>query len=620
MKYLICLLIFFVMVLGLSSQTLFFNEIVYDTPGGDTNTFIELKGSPGMLLDSFYVIGINGNGGAVYATIPLLGYTIPADSYFVIGQAATVPNVDLINALANLQNGADNIIITSDFSGVIDTIDAVGYGYFFTEIFVGEGVPTYDVNGIPLARYYSTDYNNNYWDYTAFKNRTPGYGNPLRIPATIYEIQNSADVSPLQDSTVYVSGIVTAVFPSENICFIQSGSGAYNGIAVEGDKRLDSMSVNDTILIYSGFIFEDNDRTTIMYPMTGNSSTGATAISTTLSLDSIGEPYEGQLITVNNVIITDTLGFGELEIKDLDSNFSRIDDYETYTVPVIGDKFASITGILEYTYGDFKIEPRDNNDLVYGYLLSGTIGLSDNPADSSGTEVFFVEAGITDSTDASGYYEFDFVPVGSYTLILSHAGYDPDTINAVFTGAETFDETLNVAATTYTVSGIVGLSDAPADSSGSIVNISELAAADTTDATGYYEFTGINDGVYTLIFTHTGYVPDTIIDTVQGSNLNIDVTLIDLSGIEDIETLNLQILSSFTNKNGIISFIFNKESNETAKINIFDITGRNIINRNITGEPGIYEMSIDHRLSKGIYFLNINYFNGKITRKFAIID
>ncbi len=619
MKRSIFLFIIFIMALGISSQTLFFNEIVYDTPGGDTNTFIELKGSPGMILDSFYIIGINGNGGAVYATIPLLGYAMPADSYFVIGQAATVPNVDLINVNVNLQNGADNIIIISDFSGVIDTIDAVGYGYFNTEIFVGEGVPTYDVNGIPLARYGPIDYNNNYWDYTAFKNRTPGYTNPLRIPATIYEIQNSADVSPLEDSTVYVSGIVTAVFPSVNLCFIQSGSGVYNGIAVEGDMRLDSMNINDTIYIYAGFVYEDWDRTTIMYPITGNASTGATAVSTIVPLDSIGESYEGQLITVNNVIITDTLGNGELEIMDLDSNFSRIDDYGTYTAPIIGDKFASITGVLEYTYGAFKIEPRDNNDLVYAYLLSGTIGLSDNPADSSGTEVFFVEAGITDSTDASGYYEFDFVPEGSYTLILNHAGYDPDTIYAVFTGAETFNETLNAIAT-YTVSGIVGLSDAPADSSGSIVEISELAVVDTTNASGYYEFTGINDGAYTFIFTHTDYVPDTIIDTVNGSNLNINVTLLDLSGIDDIETLNLPILSSFTNRNGIISFIFNKQSNETAKINIFDITGRNIINRNITGEPGIYEMSINHRLSKGIYFMNIDYFDGTITRKFVIID
>ena len=126
------------------------NEVYYDTPSTDIHTFTELFGTPGLSLDGFSLVGVNGNGGATYATIDLTGYTIPQDGFFVIGQDTGVANVDLVNSLADWQNGPDNVVLMNG----ADTVDALGYGDFSSAVFVGEGNPAEDVfSGVSLNRY-----------------------------------------------------------------------------------------------------------------------------------------------------------------------------------------------------------------------------------------------------------------------------------------------------------------------------------------------------------------------------------------------------------------------------------------------------------------------------------
>ena len=76
------------------------NELYYDTPGADSGCFTEIYGPGMMSLDGFTLVGVNGNGGADYATIDLTGHTIPSDGFFVVGDNPDVPNVDLADSLA----------------------------------------------------------------------------------------------------------------------------------------------------------------------------------------------------------------------------------------------------------------------------------------------------------------------------------------------------------------------------------------------------------------------------------------------------------------------------------------------------------------------------------------
>jgi hypothetical protein len=74
------------------------------------------------------------------------------------------------------------------------------------------------------------------------------------------------------------------------------------------------------------------------------------------------------------------------------------------------------------------------------------------------------------------------------------------------------------------ISGKVGLSDNPPDSSQSIVSIQELAISDTTDKSGSYLFVNLQDGDYHFQINHPGYV--TLDSLIQVSrNLILNFTL-----------------------------------------------------------------------------------------------
>ncbi|MFW8626773.1 lamin tail domain-containing protein [Deinococcus sp. ME38] len=98
------------------------NELYYDAPGTDAGTFIELKGPAGKSL-SGYTLAAFDTAGTQYRTITLSG-TIPAGGYFVVAQDTTVANRNLVNAGADLNNGAGSLRLLK--SGAV--IDAVAYG------------------------------------------------------------------------------------------------------------------------------------------------------------------------------------------------------------------------------------------------------------------------------------------------------------------------------------------------------------------------------------------------------------------------------------------------------------------------------------------------------------
>ena len=169
-------------VCGGGMQALIINEVLYDGPGGDAGMFTELLGTPGMSLDGHALLGVNGNGGVVYATIPLDGQAIPADGYWVGGQDATTPNADLIDPLFDFQNGADQVVLVADtgdgfYDLTDDILDSVCYGS--DPDLVCEGMNAPDVpSGTSLARCPDgEDTDDNSADFVADLDPTPGAEN-----------------------------------------------------------------------------------------------------------------------------------------------------------------------------------------------------------------------------------------------------------------------------------------------------------------------------------------------------------------------------------------------------------------------------------------------------------
>ncbi len=156
------------------------NELVYDSAGPDTQTFLELRGPAGTPLQGFSLVGINGKGGVAYVTVPLAG-KIGGDGFFVIAHTkatgALKAAADQAHKGVDFQNGADSVVLQFGDKAV----DAVGYGNFGSGlVFKGEGKPTIDVlSGQALGRdHLGTDTDNNEKDFRAILKPTPGAANP----------------------------------------------------------------------------------------------------------------------------------------------------------------------------------------------------------------------------------------------------------------------------------------------------------------------------------------------------------------------------------------------------------------------------------------------------------
>lgn len=150
------------------------NEVLYDPPGKDVGCFVELMGSPGLSLDDYFLIGINGDGGKQYNRIDLSGHRIPSNGYFVVAQDESVPDADLIDSKANFQNSPDNIELWRGDK----KIDSVGYGDFSEALFTGEAVPTFDLPNYSIGRRPDgADTNNNSIDFVGLPLASPGAPN-----------------------------------------------------------------------------------------------------------------------------------------------------------------------------------------------------------------------------------------------------------------------------------------------------------------------------------------------------------------------------------------------------------------------------------------------------------
>jgi hypothetical protein len=152
------------------------------------------------------------------------------------------------------------------------------------------------------------------------------------------------------------------------------------------------------------------------------------------------------------------------------------------------------------------------------YSISGTVtGASDVTVTLSGASTATV------TTDGSGSYTFSGLADGSYTVTPSKSGYEfsPASQAVTVSGG---NETANFTASliTYTISGTVG--GAP---EGSTVSLSgDATESTTTNASGYYSFSGLANGSYTVTPSVPSYTvsPTSQPVTVSGGNETANFT------------------------------------------------------------------------------------------------
>ncbi len=225
---------------------------------------------------------------------------------------------------------------------------------------------------------------------------------------TIYQIQGQTSSSPYAGSRIVTYGRVSGVY-SDRFSLEEAPGGAWHGIWVY-TAGAPTVSVGDSIRIEAD-VTEYYGLTELTNPFITVKQSGLTPFGpTTIALADIGEAYEGVLTQVNNVTVANgNLGYGEWSITD-GTDTARVDDRGSYTyVPSTGDSLNYVIGPLDYSYGKFKMQPRDDNDIsVKNYIPDIT-----NVVDSviPGTHVMTVIADLSDPdngiVDDTLYYSTD---------------------------------------------------------------------------------------------------------------------------------------------------------------------------------------------------------------------
>jgi len=234
----------------------------------------------------------------------------------------------------------------------------------------------------------------------------------LDRPLAIQDVQYSpfgGGFSGFHGYQVTVRGIVTAdttdIGPINPQVYIQNGTGSWSGIKLMGTETLNLHSGDD--ISVTGTVGE-NYSVTEIYGVDdpGNIQTHGTLqplpnpeLLTTSTIDFIAdgsiqaEQWEGVLIRYEDVEVTNenadgspgpggggNSNFGEILVKDaVSTHETRVElqdgnhEYHNYwadtlgTYPIrirTGDTFDELIGILWYSFGNYKLVPRTNDDFV----------------------------------------------------------------------------------------------------------------------------------------------------------------------------------------------------------------------------------------------------------------
>jgi len=211
---------------------------------------------------------------------------------------------------------------------------------------------------------------------------------------TIQDVQTDAG---LVGTTVTVEGVVTvpnSVYSSapQNIAVIQEGTGPWSGVMIYCGAGLPTLNYGDRLEV-TGTVAEYYDRTeldiadasgvTIIGSEAVPPVTWITANDIATTNPGVAEGYEGVLVGIQNVTVTEV---GSYEFTAQDGSGTCLVGWWGWSTgcPVnLGDVYSSIVGMADYSYSNYKLQPRNAGDYNFPVPVEfGTLS-----AQSRGTQV-----------------------------------------------------------------------------------------------------------------------------------------------------------------------------------------------------------------------------------------
>lgn len=189
----------------------------------------------------------------------------------------------------------------------------------------------------------------------------------VNVPTkTIYQIQYTALAngdSPLKDSVISVTGVVTGSFASGY--WIQSGPGAWNGIYVYDISHAAQAVIGDNITIIAKVAEFNNltELTTVSSYVKNSSGQALPAAAEVTTAQYKTEAYEGVLVKVVNAKCTNiNAGYSIWHIY-AGADTCKIDKKMYTYAPSMGD-YYTVTGVVDYSFLEWKLNPRSAADVI----------------------------------------------------------------------------------------------------------------------------------------------------------------------------------------------------------------------------------------------------------------
>jgi uncharacterized repeat protein (TIGR01451 family) len=331
-------------------------------------------------------------------------------SFTIESSGNPVPGPDILATGSVSQEQWESVLVRVE--NITVTADDLGFGEWSINDGSGDvivddkGIYTYvPVNGQSLLAVIGPlDYS-----FSAFKMLPKDNDDIILDYVPIYDIQYTTDPSgnsPYMGQVgITTEGVVMGLF--YNGYFIEDpAAGPWNGLWVYDTSNLpvrgDRVRITGTVSEYNNNT-EMEAITAFIVESSGNPVPGPEVLTTGAVSQ---EQWEGVLVRVENITVTnDSLGYGEWAIND-GSGDVVVDDKGSYTyVPVFGDPLIAVIGPLDYSFDVFKIQPRDDDDIIQAGLDYTPIYDIQYTTDPSGDSPYKDQSGVTTEGIVTGVFD-----------------------------------------------------------------------------------------------------------------------------------------------------------------------------------------------------------------------
>ena len=227
------------------------------------------------------------------------------------------------------------------------------------------------------------------------------------VTTPIYDIQYTVDPSgdsPLDGQTVTIEGVVTAA--NYTGFFVTDAAGPWNSIFVYTNAAGCDVEAGDAVTV-TGVVDEyynmteltrSADEPPVPVSCSITSSGNAYGVVSLTTAQVADEQYESVLAEVVDADVVSLGSYGMWTVDDGSGAVPIDDDMDYLYVPAVADGLASITGVVFFSFSEFKLNPRFSSDIVPDdssphYALFGDIVTMNGSLDVLGNHYVEIQGG-----------------------------------------------------------------------------------------------------------------------------------------------------------------------------------------------------------------------------------